>query len=144
MHTCLDWASCYKNKRCRRSPWGPPNNDLPVGFSLACHPCRLRRSSQFDVQTSCSWASDTLLMRSWDRTTSLYNRISLGWWQMKFSPSQPHPTWSGCNQRMHPRSSIAGALPLSPPGCQSMGVGSCLWGRPCLGSWSLHTSSTFC
>ena len=143
MCICLDWASCYKNRVYRRSPWGLPNDDLPFDFSLAYCPRRLGHFFQFDVQTSCLWASDTLLLCSWDRMTSLYNRWGLGWWWMKFSLGQPRPAWSGCCQRKHPWSSITGASLLSPPGHRSVGIGNYLWGRPSLSPWNLHTSSTF-
>ena len=143
MRICLNWASCYKNRVYRRSLWGLPNDDLLVDFLPVYRPHRLGHSSQSDVQTSCLWATDTLLLCSWGRMASLCNRKCLGWWWMKFSPDRPCLTWFSCNQRKHPWSSINGVLLLSPPGCRPVGVGSYLWDTLYLSLWNLHTSSIF-
>ena len=60
----LDSASCYMTEGCRMSLWGCPGGYFRADSSLACHPHKLRHSSQFGAWTFCSWISGMSPLRS--------------------------------------------------------------------------------
>ena len=78
MRICLDLASCCKSEGHQRFPWGLPDGCFLIGFLPIYRLRRLERSSQSNVQTSCSLAFDTWCPCSWVWMALLCSRKDLG------------------------------------------------------------------
>lgn len=104
-------SSCYDVSHFQRLLASRAHDFLLASTLRSCHLCRLEYFYRSGHQKLCPSFVEKLLLHWLGRMAYCDIRKPLYVWWMLSAPNLGYPFWSGCIQRRHPWTTIAGALP---------------------------------